>query len=74
MGMRADGRPPGRLDIDIDTGNAVEMTGKDRRKVSPPSRSHGSCLAWTERGDRATAQFKDIQVLKIRSFTGKQKG
>jgi hypothetical protein len=69
------GRSPSRAArIDIDTGNAVEMTGKDRRKVSPPSRSHGSCLAWTERGDRATAQFKDIQVVKIRSFTGKQKG
>jgi hypothetical protein len=40
MGMRADGRPPVRLDIDIDidTGNAVEMTG--RTAGYPPSGSY----------------------------------
>jgi hypothetical protein len=30
IGTGAD-RPPVRLDIDIDTGNAVEMMGRDRR-------------------------------------------
>ena len=61
MGMRADGRPPVRLDIDIDidTGNA---DGEDGPQGCPGARGRqGPSVHVRNRGDRATAPTKDVQ-------------
>jgi hypothetical protein len=66
--MGANDRPPVRLDID--TGNAVETTGRDRCPPSPP---HGSFDACEEVGVGATAPIKRISLRAIRTLLQQKK-
>ena len=61
LGMGA-GRPPVRLDIDIDTGNAVETTG---REAAPLKGRQGSSTGVEGAG---TARPRDINIFSFKHF------
>ena len=52
--------------IDVDTGNAVEMTGRDR--CSPPHRDQGSSKGAIKREGRVTAMVEDIWHRALRTL------